>query len=203
MKLCGICGVHLESMGECKVHPNPNTHNTQQLSGPLGQIREIKGGKNLWIEENPLNDAAECRSLPYHLRCLTVSTRLYISTPKGLANHAESVSCYLSYGHNKTLWGRYSKSFFLYLLAASWQKLHSHFSSWHGLSSIQQLELGITGNALMDHIGMIGDEFGPMALPEKLGAGYLTLADFFSWNKKFLLEIVHNTCKNLPVEVHT
>ena len=34
--------------------PNPNTHNTWQLSGPLGQIQEIKGGKNLWIEERSL-----------------------------------------------------------------------------------------------------------------------------------------------------
>ena len=43
--------------------PNPNTHNTRQLSGPLGQIREIKGGKILWIEEDPLHDAAECVDL--------------------------------------------------------------------------------------------------------------------------------------------
>ena len=145
-----------------------------------------------------------CRSLPYHLRCLTVSTRLDISTPEGLANHAESVSCYLyEYGCNKTLWGKYYKSFFLYLLTASWQKLQSCFSSWHGLSFIQQLKLGITGDALMDHIRMIGDEFGPMALPEKLGTSDHTLAKFFSWNKNILCKIVHNTCKNLPVEVHT
>ena len=25
MELCGICGVHLESMGECKVHPVSTT----------------------------------------------------------------------------------------------------------------------------------------------------------------------------------
>ena len=43
----------------------------------------------------------------------------------------------------------------------------------------------------MDHIEMIGIEFGPRALPEELGAGDHTLADFFSQNKKFLLEIVH------------
>ena len=114
------------------------------------------------------------------------------------------MSCYLyKHGCNKTLQGKYSKSFFLYLLAASWQKLQSRFSSWRGLSFIQQLELGITGDALMDHIGMIGDEFGPMALPEKLSTGDRTLADFFLQNKNFLCEIVHNTCKNLPVEVHT
>ena len=106
-------------------------------------------------------------------------------------------------GANKTLRGKYSKSFFLYLLAASWQKLLSHFSSWHGLSFIQQLELGITDDALMDHIRMIGDEFGPMALPEKLSTSDRALAYFFLWNKNFLREIMHNTCKNLPVEVCT
>ena len=125
-----------------------------------------------------MRDAAKCVDLSPHLRCLTVSTSLDISTPEGLANHAESVSCYLyEFGCNKTLRGKHSKSFLLYLLAASWSKLHSCFC---GLSFIQQLEKGITSNTLVDHIEMIGFEFGPRALPEELSAGDHTLANFFS-----------------------
>ena len=145
---------------------NPNDHNNWQLSGPLGQIQEIITGKNLWIEEDPLHDAAKYVDLSPHLRCLIVSTSLDVSTPEGLANHAKSVSCYLyEFGCNKTLQGKHSKSFFLYLLTASWSKLHSRFCSWHGLGFIQQLEKGITSNTLMDQIEMIGFEFGPRALP--------------------------------------
>ena len=125
-----------------------------------------------------MRDAAKCVDLSPHLICLTVSTSLDISTPEGLANHAESVSCYLyEFGCNKTLRGKHSKSFLLYLLAASWSKLHSCFC---GLSFIQQLEKGITSNTLVDHVEMIGFEFGPRALPEELSAGDHTLANFFS-----------------------
>jgi len=120
-----------------------------------------------------------------------------VSTHEGLANHAESVSCYLhEYGRNQAFRSEYSKSFFIYLLAASWSKLHSRFRSWQALGFIRQLELSITGSSLEKMI--TEDEF---QYELELGPGDRTLADFFSRNKIFLLAMVDSHCKSLPDEV--
>jgi hypothetical protein len=141
------------------------------------------------------------RSLFYHPRYLIVFTRLDVSTPEGLANHAESVACYLyDYGlngSNKTLRTVYSTSFFRYLLAACWPKLHSRFCSWKALGFIQQLELKITGDELEQ---LLKDEDCPK-IKSEIGHGDRSLADFFSSNKIFLLAMVNEYYKKLPDEV--
>jgi hypothetical protein len=140
------------------------------------------------------------RSLPYHPRCLIVSTSLDVSTPEGLASHAESVSYYLyEYACNKDLRPKYSDSFFHYLLAASWLKLHHRFRSWRTLSFIQQLELAMANDTVRASIETIGEPFNPEKLPTTLGAGDRTLAGFFSRNKNYLLQMATTSCRTLSV----
>src|SRR5882762_2308935 len=116
-----------------------------------------------------------------------------VSTHEGLANHAESVSCYLhEYGRNKALRSEYSKSFFIYLLAASWSKLHSRFRSWQALGFIRQLEQSITGSSLEEMITTIPEDRTEL----ELGPGDRTLADFFSRNKIFIYTMVNTHCKS-------
>lgn len=126
-----------------------------------------------------------------------------VVTPKGLADHAESVSCYLyEYGRagDKALRSKYSKSFFLYLLAASWMKLHARFRSWRALSFIRELERGITEGYVVSQIEEIGNDYGPV-IPQVIGPGDCTLADFFSKNEKFLCEMITYACHTLPDEI--
>jgi hypothetical protein len=136
------------------------------------------------------------RSLPYHPRCLIVSTSMDVSTPEGLANHAKSVSCYLyEYGRttDRTLRSKYSNTFFLYLLAASWLKQHSRFCSWRALSFIQELEKGVEKG-----IESQLKDYSPLELPQELGPGDHTLANFYSLNKKYLCPMMTDVCENLP-----
>ena len=115
------------------------------------------------------------------------------SSPKGLANHAESVSCYLyDYGRNKNLRADISKSFFKYLLAATWNKMFRRLSSWRSLHFIQQLQLGLNGD-------IIGEDPDYIAsYPQELGPGDRSLAKFFSTNKSYLLTMITKTANVLP-----
>ena len=126
-----------------------------------------------------------------------------VKTPEGLANHAESVSCYLyEYGRTtRALRSKYSQSFFLYLLAASWMKLHSRFCSWRALSFIWELEKGITGDVVVSQIEDIGKDYGFPSLPLGLGPGDRTLADFFSKNKNYLRSMMEDALSTLPTQL--
>ena len=140
------------------------------------------------------------RSLSYHPRFLIVSTSMDANTPKGLANHAKSVSSYLyAYGCtiDRALRSEYSKSFFLYLLAGSWLKMHLRFSSWQALGFIQILEKGI-GKDIVLTVKGFEDSFGSLAFPEELGPGDHTLAAFFSLNKQSLCAMMKRIGKILP-----
>jgi hypothetical protein len=115
------------------------------------------------------------------------------SSPRGLANHAESVSHYLYvFGRNKHRRTKISQLFFHYLLAASWNKMFRRFSSWRSLHFIEQLELGLNGD-------IIGDDYFP-SYPEELGPGDRSLAKFFLKNKSYLCKMIRKTAErlNLP-----
>lgn len=144
------------------------------------------------------------RSLPYHLRCLIVSTSMNVSTPEGLANHAESVSCYLhEYGRtgDRTMRSKYSGSFFLYLLAASWRKQHSRFCSWRTFGFIQELEKSI--GRIAEQAEEYWDSCDSCPFPEELGRGDRTLAEFYSKNKKYLCHMMTDTSKSLPPPIQS
>ena len=193
------------------VVPNANDRRAQksnQSSGLLGNIRKVEGGKSLWTagEQDDLHHVLRCVDLylRYHPRRLIVSTSMNISTPEGLANHAESVSCYLyEYGRtrDKVLRTTYSKSFFLYLLGASWKKIYSRFRSWRALSFIKELEDAITTGVFANHVMDIGNNYGPVEPPQELGPGDRTLASFFSQNKAYLFPMITFASKNLPASI--
>jgi hypothetical protein len=116
------------------------------------------------------------------------------------------VSCYLyEYGRtrDKALRTKYSDSFFIYLLAASWKKVHAHFSSWQALGFIQALENGVIEDGLLDNIMEIGKDYGPLGKPgdDDIGPGDRTLAGFLSLNKDLLCERIRATCNDLPPNV--
>jgi hypothetical protein len=139
------------------------------------------------------------RSLPNHPRSLIVSPRIDTLTPKGLADHAESVSCYLyEYGRNRDLRSEYSKSFFQYLLAASWMKLHSRLSSWQALGFIHALENAIIGNVIESKIENIGTLSLKDDCDGDIGPGDRTLGGFFLQNKDYLIARMQTACKELP-----
>jgi hypothetical protein len=126
-----------------------------------------------------------------------------VSDPSGLANHAESVASYLyDYGRTRdnALRKTFSKSFFQYLLGACWMKMHSRFRSWHGLGFIKVLERAITDNTIVSQVKEIGSDYGPLKLPDELGPGDRTLADFFSHNKDGILEMMQYSYSKLPME---
>lgn len=131
-----------------------------------------------------------------------------VLSPEGLANHAESVSCYLyEYGRasSKALRNKYSKSFFTYLLAASWMKLYSRFCSWQALGFIMGLERAILDDGIASMVKEVGDpsSFHPFELPEELGPGDRSLADFFLQNKEYLLPMLADTCETLPTSLYS
>jgi hypothetical protein len=123
-----------------------------------------------------------------------------VMTPNGLADHAESVSSYLyDYGRGTRVERRrYSQSFFKYLLASSWKKLYSRFTSWRALSFVMKLENAIISDVIGKNVKDIGNPFCPPELPRELGRGDRTLADFFKQNKAFLLDMMTDACGKLP-----
>ena len=128
-----------------------------------------------------------------------------VKTPSGLANHAESVSSYLyEYGRaSKARRSEFSRSFFLYLLASSWEKLHWRFRSWRALGFIMQLEEAIISGRIEKHLTEIGGSYAPSKPPEELGPGDRTLADFFSGNQTFVLDMITTTWKDLPQTIRS
>lgn len=97
---------------------------------------------------------------------------------------------------DKVLRNKYSRSFFRYLLAASWKKLHFRFCSWQALGFIETI--GKTFELVSTHVKEIGNIYGPDELPQDLGPGDHTLADFFRQNKRFILKMMAHTYSTLP-----
>jgi hypothetical protein len=152
--------------------PNPDDRGEISRSSVfLGGIHKVVGGRSLWVAEDPLSSILEWVDLsrgPYYSRSLIVSPSINNSTTTGLADHAKSVSCYLyEYGRtrDKALRTKYSDSFFIYLLVASWKKVHAHFSFWQALGFIQALENGVIEDGLLDNIMEIGKGYGPLGKP--------------------------------------
>jgi hypothetical protein len=79
-------------------------------------------------------------------------------------------------------------------------KLHSRFCHWRALSFIYELERGITSGFVESQVEDIGkDEYSFKPLPQEIGPGDRTLADFFSQNKEYLCDMMMETCKALPL----
>ena len=105
-----------------------------------------------------------------------------VSSPTGLANHAETVCDYLyNYGGGDgTQRNEYSKKFFKYLLSACWEKVYRRFSSWQALSLIRKFQDRV--DLLKGHLSLIGtsassnDNFAR-------GPGDRSLIQFLHWNK--------------------
>ena len=103
-----------------------------------------------------------------------------VSTPKGLADHAETLSDYLhEYGENKDQRSKHSEHFFDYLLSACWEKLHRRFCSWQGLGFIRNFEERI--NLLSGHLDMFSNE----SFMDR-GPGDRTLTQFLYLNKEVI-----------------
>jgi hypothetical protein len=138
------------------------------------------------------------RSLSYHPRFLIVSTSIHADTPKGLADHAESVSSYL-FDYGRATDGKrrntLSQSFFCYLFAASWYKMHLRFCSWQALGFIEMLETYL-GEKFAQKVKDYEDS--NLTLPEELGPGDRTLATFFIKNKSQLVFSMTDIGKMLP-----
>jgi hypothetical protein len=104
-----------------------------------------------------------------------------VSTPTGLANHAETLSDYLyEYGAYPDERLNYSQVFFDYLVSACWPKLHKRLSSWRGLGLIRNFEDRV--NLLNGHLGLIGTSVGPNESFMDRGAGDRTLVQFLCLN---------------------
>ena len=106
-----------------------------------------------------------------------------VSSPKGLADHAETLSDYLhEYGRDVSEWSNYSKQFFEYLLSVCWQKIHLRFSSWRRLGFIRNFEERF--HLLEEHLKSIGTSFSP----SERGAGDRSLTQFLHVNGAIIFE---------------
>jgi hypothetical protein len=111
-----------------------------------------------------------------------------VSTPKGIADHAETISDYLyEYGVNPLSRKVLSLSFYVYLLSACWQKLYKRFSSWRALGLIRNFETRVA--SFQEHLTIIGEA------GMSLGSGDRTLQIFLYQNRKF---IFHSMLPTVP-----
>jgi hypothetical protein len=155
------------------VVPNPNDRHagnrkSSQSGGPLGNIRQVIDGKSMWeeVKKDPL--------------CYAVN--MDVSTPTGLANHAETVCDYLyEYGREVHERSQYSTLFFQYLLSACWEKIYRRFSSWRALGLLRNFEERI--DLLKGHLNLIGTPAGPIENFTQRGPGDRSLIQLLYWNK--------------------
>lgn len=100
-----------------------------------------------------------------------------VSSPEGLADHAETIADYLyDYGKDQGQRNKNSTLFFEYLLSACWEKLYRRFSSWQGLGLIMKFEKHV--HLLEKHL-----ELTPSEDFMKRGPGDRTLVNFLSLNQ--------------------
>jgi hypothetical protein len=111
-----------------------------------------------------------------------------VSTPEGLASHAETLSDYLyEYGEaNPDQRRKYSSQFFNYLLSACWEKLYLRFISWQRLGFIRSFEERV--DLLNGHLELIGTPAGPDETYMDRGPGDRTLTDLLFLNEEYLFE---------------
>ena len=129
-----------------------------------------------------------------------------VSSPKGLANHAETVCDYLyDYGGNTFQWSEYSKKFFKYLLSVCWEKIHRRFSSWRGLSLIRKFEERV--DLLNGHLDLIGTLASPNENFMQRGPGDRSLTHFLFRNDISVFDsmlqqvLPHDMCYQPPQSV--
>jgi hypothetical protein len=91
------------------------------------------------------------RSLPCHPRWLIVVISMDVSSPHGLAGHAETLADYLyEYGSNPDGRSEISMIFSEYLLSVCWDKLYGRFCSWERLGLIRIFEEDV--GMLVEHL---------------------------------------------------
>jgi len=120
-----------------------------------------------------------------------------VSTPKGLADHAETLSDYLyEYGAHPLQRSKHSLRFFDYLLSACWEKLHRRFCSWRRLGLIRNFEERV--DLLNGHLDMIGTSAGPNKDFMVRGPGDRTLTHFLYLNRESVYAAVGSSiyCRN-------
>ena len=115
---------------------------------------------------------------------IVVVISMDVSSPGGLANHAETLADYLyEYGEHKTQRKEYSGLFFNYLLSSCWEKLYSRFSSWQRLGLIRSFEEKVV--LLEGHLNLIGSWVGPNVdfMEQGPGSGDMTFIKFLYLNR--------------------
>ena len=122
-----------------------------------------------------------------------------VSSPEGLANHAETLSDYLyEYGRNPSQRTDYSMKFSEYLVSACWEKLHRQFCSWQRLGLIRKFEEGV--ELLEGHLDIIEKSVGPKDTFLERGPGDRTLVNFLYLNRDNIFrEMLPST---LPSDMH-
>lgn len=105
-----------------------------------------------------------------------------VSTPEGLAHHAETLSDYLyEYGKYPVKRGDNSYNFYKYLISACWGKLYQRFCSWQALGFIRKFEERV--GLLEGHIKEIGSPNGPNLTFKNRGPGNRSLVQLLYLNK--------------------
>jgi hypothetical protein len=123
-----------------------------------------------------------------------------LSTPTGLADHAETLSEYLyEYGKYCDKRAESSEVFFDYLISACWPKLYRRFCSWRGLGLIRNFEDRV--DLLNGHLELIGTPAGPKESFMDRGAGDRTLVHFLYHNEVVFNAMLPSVLDNNVVSV--